>query len=362
MQLDFKKAPLFNGHMLSGSSPILLWRLLQDNHFAISPRFIPRFLIALLLTILNWPIALLEKLLFRKRIKQTKVQSPVFILGYPRSGTTYLYYLLSRDPRFSFLKTYEAMAPHVIFLFGKIMQAIARLALPKSRPMDNLQMGADLPKEAEFAMANLGLASLAHGYYFPTNFQSYFERYVLFEKEKHKKIWQSNFDFLCKKLTLLNKGKRLLLKSPFDTARIDAILELYPNAKFVYLHRDPVAVYASNEKLFASILPAISLQEIEVEQIHPIIVRSYKQTIGAYQDQKASIPAGNLLEISYEDFVQHQEKTLQNIYEALDLGDFEKALPHLKKEMRQYENYQKNRYKMDAEKVEWVKREMGAGF
>lgn len=359
MQLDFKKAPLFNGHMLSGSSPLLLWRLLLDNQFTISPRFIPRFLMAFLLSFLNWPIAIAEKLLFRKRIAQAKVQSPVFILGYPRSGTTYLYYLLSRDPGFSFLKTYEAMAPNVIFLFGKVMQSIARLALPKSRPMDNLEMGADLPKEAEFAMANLGIASLAHGYYFPKSFRSYFERFVLFKKEKEKRQWQANFDFLCKKLTLLNNGKRLLLKSPFDTARIDAMLELYPDARFIYLHRDPVAVYASNEKLFASILPAISLQEIEEEQIHQIIIQSYRQTIQAYQAQKESIPKGNLIEIAYEDFVLHQEKTLQSIYEVLDLGAFDRVSSYLQKEMRQYENYQKNRYEMEAEKVEWVKREMG---
>ena len=360
MQLDFKKAPIFNGHMLSGSSPLLLWRLLKDNQFAISPRFVPRFLLAFLLTVLNWPISVIENLLFRKKINNTKVQSPVFILGYPRSGTTYLYYLLSRDPQFAFLKTHEAMAPRVIFLFGKVMQWIARMALPKSRPMDNLEMGANMPKEAEFAMANLGIASLAHGYYFPRNFLAYFKKYVLFDGDwKDKEAWQSNFLYLMKKLTLANNGKRLVVKSPFDTARVAAILELFPDAKFIYLERDPAAVFASNEKLFASILPLISLQEVKEDHIEQIIFESYKATIREFQQQKTSIAEGNLVAIQYEDFIQDQEKTLSTIYQRLDLGDFDKALPFIQKEMRQYQHYQKNRYEMEEDRVAWVRRKMG---
>ena len=40
-------------------------------------------------------------------------------------------------------------------------------------------------------------------------------------------------------------GKRFLLKSPVHTARIDLLLEMFPRAQFVYVYRDPLAVWRS---------------------------------------------------------------------------------------------------------------------
>jgi hypothetical protein len=355
MNFDFKNAPIFTGHILSGSTPARLWSLLKDNQFRIHPRFWPKFILSFLISIQNLPFFYLEKAWYGKKIKATKVQSPVFILGYPRSGTTYLYYLISRDPQFGYVKTWECMGPWVLFTFGKVLRQIAKLALPSNRPMDGLEMGADVPMEAEFAMSNLGLASLAHGYYFPQNFRLYFDRYVLFkEGDFYKESWKNNFDYLLKKLTLKNGGKRLVLKSPFDTARLDAILKLYPDAKFIYLKRNPVDVYGSNEKLFESILPGLSFQKVKEESIREDIFYTYAQTLKKYKALKGNIKPGHLIELNFESFVQNQESTLQSIYQQLNLKDFETAFSFIKKEMRNYDGYKKGEYDLGEEVLERI--------
>jgi hypothetical protein len=138
---------------------------MSDNGFRVAPRFWPKILFSLSIILLNIPFVIVEKIIYHKKIKNTPVKNPVFILGYPRSGTTWLMYLMSKDPQFAFCKMYECMGPHVIFTFGHILRRIAKKVLPEKRPMDNLDLGPDVPKEEEFALANMGLESMANALY-----------------------------------------------------------------------------------------------------------------------------------------------------------------------------------------------------
>ena len=61
--------------------------------------------------------------------------------------------------------------------------------------------------------------------------------------------------YFVKKISYKYIGKRVLLKSPANTGRIKEILEVYPDACFIHIHRDPYAVYQSNVKLYEKILP-----------------------------------------------------------------------------------------------------------
>lgn len=60
-----------------------------------------------------------------------------------------------------------------------------------------------------------------------------------------RRRWVGAFLHLMRKLSLRCGGKRLLLKSPCHTARVGLLLELFPDAQFVYIHRDPLTVYQS---------------------------------------------------------------------------------------------------------------------
>ena len=54
--------------------------------------------------------------------------------------------------------------------------------------------------------------------------------------------------FLCSSQVTVNGGgaeRRLLLKSPVHTSRIKILLQLYPDAQFVFIHRDPYTVFKS---------------------------------------------------------------------------------------------------------------------
>ncbi len=359
MRIDFKKSSVFTSHIISGSSPGNLWNLLSDNNFQIDLRYLPKLLLALPIILLNIPFIGLEKLLFSKKIRNTAVKQPIFIIGYPRSGTTYLMYLMSKDQQFAFCRMFECMGPHVIFTFGKVLRGIAKMVLPKKRPMDNLELGADLPKEEEFALGNMSVASMANALYFPKRFSTYFDRFVLFNgNDQDKSSFKVNMNWLFKKLTLKNNGKRLLLKSPFNTGRIKLLLEMYPDAKFIHIHRHPHKVFASNEKLYESVIPQVAFHTVSDAEMERHIFYTYHQTMERYFHDSSLLQNNQLFEMSYDDFISNPISIFKKMYSQLEIENFASALPLIEKEVAGYKNYKANIHNDDEGKRDRVYKEL----
>ena len=352
-------------HTALGSSLPKWLGLLARNKFLIDIRFLPKVLFITGNIILNVPFQLYEYLRYNKAVKKFKVQRPIFIVGHYRSGTTYLHNVLSKDPNFCFCSTYEALTPLVFLSTGNITKKILSWAMPSTRPQDNVAAGADVPNEEEFAMGNISHTSLTHGYYFPKNIFNAFDESVVFEKDKAKNTrhWQKHFDYFLKKLSFKNKGKRLILKSPANTARMKEILELYPDACFIHIHREPYTVYQSNMNLYEKILPLLSFQRPTNKFMEQFILYAYEKMYKKFLLDKNDIPENQLIEMSYNDFVSAPVEQLQKVYKQLSLGDFEAALPHLQEEITAVKNYKTNTYiSLDKETKNIVAEKWGFMF
>ncbi|MBK6542049.1 MAG: sulfotransferase [Flavobacteriales bacterium] len=346
-------------HAAFGSSSRNWFSVLWRNGRGISFRFVPRIIVITLTVVASAPARLIERLRFGKRIRNTTVQDPIFILGHPRSGTTYLHYILSRDPRFAFCAVYESLMPWVFLSFGRPLRAILRRALPATRPMDNLRMGAELPKEEEFALACMGPGSMVTGYFFPRKMAAMLDRYVLLHDAADKRQWQAHLLHLVRKLTLKYGPRPLLLKSPWNTARVKEILEVFPNARFIHIHRDPYTVYASNLRLYEKTLPMLTLQTYSAADVEDFVLHGYKVMMEKFHREKALIPSGHLVEFSYEEFIGKEIDMLERVYAQLGLPDFEHARPLLKNEIAAHEEYVTNEYHLDPATRARIQREWG---
>ncbi len=336
----------FASHSSFGSGLRAWTKILYRNKFSVHPFFIPKVLFITSAIILSTPLRWYERIKFKKKILQTEIKNPVFIIGHPRSGTTFLHYLISKDPAFGFCATYQAMIPHIFFTASGFFNSIISKALPTIRPMDNLRMGTLLPKEEEFALAAYGPESMVTGYLFPKHFLKIFSDSVTFKNRNSdsEKNWRSNFNYFLRKLTVAEKGKKLLLKSPANTARVKQILSLYPEAKFIHIYRNPFDVYQSYFHLFHRLLPMLSFQQITDEAIEELIFASYTEMYQTYFKDKVLIPQQNLVEIKYEDFITDPLSHLEKIYSGIQLEGFDDARPFIKKELETYNNYQRNEF------------------
>ncbi|MCV9387831.1 sulfotransferase family protein [Reichenbachiella ulvae] len=336
---------IFKHTALGVSFPVWI-QILVQHRFAIGWRFLPKAMFITATSIVNIPFQLIEYFLYHKKIKATVVKRPIFILGHPRSGTTYLHYLISADPNLAFCTTNDAIVPHLMLTTGRITEKILDRFMPATRPQDNVKAGAKMPKEEEFALANTSSSSFMHGFYFPRDLKKVFDRDVLFNSgdQKVKKRWQRDFHYFIQKLTYKNKGKQLVLKSPANTGRLKEIYELYPDAIFIHIHRDPYAVYQSNAVLYDKVLPILDLQHVDRESISDFIIASFRTMYEKYLKDKTLIPPAQIRELRYEDFVKDPLDCLDKCYQELGIGDFEKVRTYIESEVKEFGDYKKNKH------------------
>jgi hypothetical protein len=127
---------------------------------------------------------------------------------------------------------------------------------------------------------------------------------------------------LLKKISLANKQKQLVLKSPPNTARVKQLLAFFPQAKFIFIHRNPYHVYASNKKFWQVLQKVYALQGTKSVNVNTLILDTYSLMMKRYFEERDSIPLGQLAELAYDDFVQQPVNSLKKIYSELHLDDF----------------------------------------
>jgi hypothetical protein len=138
-------------------------------------------------------------------------------------------------------------------------------------------------------------------------------------------------------------GKRLVLKSPTHTARIRMLLQLFPDAKFVHIHRHPFAVYRSTKHLQLNSRQYFSMQGRDYDD-HERILAMYGKMYDAYFAEKELIPAGNLAEVAYDELDADPIGRMGRIYEELDLPDFSEARPAVERYIASLGTYEKGKH------------------
>lgn len=319
-------------------------KLIISQRGGISLSYWPKAFVITMISILNSPLQLLEYLLFSRKIKSQVVKSPTFILGHPRSGTTFLYYLMSRDEHFGYCTIHESLLPHTFIVGGKLFKSIISKSLPPTRPQDKIIVNADSPQEEELAIACLSGISYMNSFFFPKNALSNYNESVLFKNEKAKRRWKKAFKFYIQKLTYVKKGKPLLLKSPANTGRIKEILEVFPDAKFVHIHRDPIEVYQSTIKLYEKIIPLTCFHKVEESEIEEYIVDSYRLMFEKFSNDIQSLAPEKITTVEYSSFSKDPIESLEQIYNELNLSSFKQSLPDFEKELKSTEDYSRNTY------------------
>jgi hypothetical protein len=327
--------------------------------------FLPRCLFVCSSTVAPSPLRLGERLRHGRAIRRTAIHpSPIFIVGHWRSGTTFLHHLLCQDKQFGYLTTFQAMAPGFFLIGGggikRFLERETRRRYP-TRLIDNVPLLFDAPEEDEFALANMSPCSFLHGFSFPRRARYFFARYVLFEGTLQGELerWAATYRELLRKATFASGGRRLVLKNCANTGRIRVLLRLFPEAKFIHICRNPYRVFLSTLHLHRTVLPRSQLQRIGPEEIEENVLWFYERLMKRYLADRRLIPAGNLVEVRFEDLERAPLDELRRIYGELGLPGFAAAEPAFRAYLRSVSDYRKNTYRLDPVAIEVVNRRWG---
>jgi omega-hydroxy-beta-dihydromenaquinone-9 sulfotransferase len=126
-------------------------------------------------------------------------------------------------------------------------------------------------------------------------------------------------------LAALNPARRLLLKNPAHGARIPLLMTLFPGAKFIHIHRDPTAVFDSTRRLYRHMLRLFALQDYQPTDIDNHILWAYPELMKRLLDSLADLPARRAIAVRYDELVADPTNTVDRIYRALNLGEFERV-------------------------------------
>jgi len=330
-------------HPLEGMTLGDWFSLLRRHRFAIDPPHWPRALVQTAVTLSNSANARIEGGRFGRRIEAAQVQPPLFILGHYRSGTTHLHNLLALDPQFAAPTFFQVLNPHTFLTTERWAAPVADMLVVRRRYQDEVALGAGVPGEDEIALGTLTGLSPYMGWYFPSGLSDY-DRCLTFRGVPDEGVarWGHALGTFLKKLTL-RYGRPLVLKSPPHTARIRLLLGLFPDARFVHIHRQPYEVFRSTRHMIRSVQPVFRLQESPLPDGDDRIFCVYTEMYDAYFEQRDLIPEGRICDVGFEDLEREPLEVVGSIYESLGLEGFDDLRPRLEGYLGSIAGYRKNR-------------------
>ena len=341
---------------------VLLKLLIREKN--IEKESIPQILAALGMSLFTAPAAGLEAILYHNKIRNEQLLGPLFVMGHWRSGTTLVQYLLSQDKSFGTFNPMFNSTYCFYFTIGEMFRKTVSKEISGTRPLDNMRLSMDLPLEEYTSFCKIEADSIYPVNYFPQTFPRYMDLsyWQDLAPEKAEKL-KRKYDLMLKKCSLANDHKRLLLKSPDNTGRIGVLHEMYPDAQFFNIYRNPYEVIRSSVHLYETTFDLWSLQKPPArEDLEDWIIDNFKRMYENFFAVVPALPAGSFYEVRFEDFEKDPIAYLKEAYETLGLDGFEEAKPGFEAYLEEEKNYQKNKFDYPASLQKKVEDKLGFYF
>ncbi len=340
-------------HPLCGATPDTLLRLLLKG--GVAPGRMHVVAVALAMTALRLPFTLAEAaacaVLPRSR---AAYPAPIFVIGHWRSGTTHLTNVLSRSGAFAILSPIAVGLPAEALGLARLVAPFIGQFFPRTRLIDEIALSSDLPQEDELAMANLSTLSCNHGIYFPQRLTREFERGVFgdgvpADEQRH---WAHRLERYVAKMTRAGGNRPLLIRNPANSARIPALRAIWPEARFLHIHRHPAEVYASSVRMFSTLVRELSLGAPEAD-VAGLVRQVYPQLMSDMARDSAALPAGVYAEIRHEDLCRDPLGELSRVHRELSLPGFEAAVGPMTDYLASV-RYSPRTHAMDRSDADWL--------
>jgi hypothetical protein len=270
-------------------------------------------------------------------IADERIVRPVFIIGFPRTGTTILHDILAQDPDSRAPLTWETMFPSpppdaaTFATDARISQAAAILPSPETETERDRKframhpMGAELSQECVTMMGEAMCTPLFHNQFRVPSYEDWVDT---------EADWAPVYAFHCRQLQHLqwrNRRDRWVLKTGAHMWGLEHLLATYPDARIVFTHRDPVKSVTSYASLTTLVREASS-DEVDRFEIAQDWTARLRRVIEHALDvrERGPYPDALFYDMYFSDFVADQFNVVSDIYDAFDLPMTEEAAARMK--------------------------------
>lgn len=248
-----------------------------------------------------------------------EIKSPLFLTGLPRTGTSALLNILSRDAGTRTLKLWEAMHPYPMDRALQEGEQDPRYVSVKEH-FEMLNAKSDF-KKLHFTTADTPEECIHltnHTFCDPQyGAELFIEPYASFYKQVDRvPQYQYHLDIL-RMIQWQRPGERWLLKAPSHIGALDLLQQFYPGCDIIITHRNPVYVIASYCSLMLWNVPG--RENVDKLALGRQVLDHWATEIDKSMVARQAIPADNILDIHYEDFIDSNSAVVKQIIDYFKL-------------------------------------------
>jgi hypothetical protein len=308
-------------------------------------------------------VSLLLDNIFFPRYRRVEVKNPVFIIGHPRSGTTFLHALLTQTEEFAVFRNWEIFHPSLtaraLLKRSRLLRALFSVRVdPRSlQRLIGRRVGGDggppplrffdpalesIVQEEEILFSHI-LDTQFVAFNMPLGFgKRGYPELVFHDEQPHRR---QSVEFLkrCLKRQIHDTGRsQVVAKVNFSLFRLRTLFEVFPDAKIVYLARSPLETIPSHLSLHRRILENnFGRAVLSDARIAQYFAHRYRYNVAFYERFEqlmggGDVPRDRILEIRYESLKKELGKSLDRIREFTGL----RYSPELERRIREQEKKQ----------------------
>jgi hypothetical protein len=256
-------------------------------------------------------------------ILERKIVAPIIIVGPHRSGTTRMQHMLAADPRLQHLQAWEGINPAPRLGLPERGRA-ERYAEAKGTldGREHIYPGAFLahPMEADWPEEEMLLLNQSFCGFSPLglyNAPSYYRWFVDADKT-------FGYRYMADLMRLISwtrgdpEDKRWILKNPQHMLDMDTLMKVFPDAQIVFTHRDPLKTVGS----VMSLMWFYAVQHTDAPCRAPIRdtwLDFCEQMARRCMQARESIPAGQQIDVQYEDMNRDWRGVMHKLYAYFDM-------------------------------------------
>lgn len=260
-------------------------------------------------------LKLMDILKRRPDIANAELGTPIFVIGLPRSGTTKMQRIIAADSRFNHTAMWETLFP--VPLSDSADDRATRIgycqafcdALNKLPDMEAVHTFGPLVPEEDVILLQHGFMVEAID---PELRAPTYMRWL--RTADRRGSYQQEANFLRVLADAHGKtGDPWILKGTYHGTQLDVILDVMPNAKFIYCHRDPLDNIPSYCSLLNRMRRLLS-DEVDKIELGREILEYWSGHLHDMIEVRKRIPADRIFDLPYGDIVWRMPEALEKIY------------------------------------------------
>ena len=300
---------------------------------------------------------MLDKILF-PGFQRVVIKKPIFIIGHPRSGTTFLHRLIAEDDFVEF-KLWEILVPSLTGrkilrpLIDKIIKTKKNILFPAEV---GHKMGLDDVEEEELLFSHI-LNTQFLTLLSPIGFSDWDFAELVFNDLQPEEVREKSMIFFrgcLQRQAFYLRKTQVVSKLNYSGMRLRSLFHEFPDARIIYLIRSPLETQTSHMSLHRNMFDHLwGLDKLRNKSMLSIYYqRRYKHNVAFYNYleslfEKGSIPLNQILVLNYNDLRKDPGTAVQQIFSFININPSKQLKQKIQSQLESQKGYQAKHHNID---------------